>query len=91
MAQQETMNLLKFRDKFPDENACREHLFQIRWSEGFHCPKCGYQHLYHVDTRKLYECKARRYQTSVTAGTIMHKTHTKLDVLVFGRIPCWPR
>jgi len=80
MAQQETMNLLKFRDKFPDENACRKHLFQIRWPEGFHCPRCGHQHFYYIDTRKLYECKACRHQTSVTAGTIMHKTHTKLDV-----------
>ncbi len=80
MAQQEAMNLLKFREKFPNEDACRKHLFQIRWPEGFQCPQCGHDQFYYIGTRKLYECRDCRHQTSVTAGTIMHKTHIKLDV-----------
>lgn len=80
MAQQEPMNLLKFREVFPNVESCRKHLFQMRWPKEFSCPKCGHEQFYYIDTRKLYECKACRHQASVTAGTIMHKTHSKLDV-----------
>jgi transposase-like protein len=80
MAQQETMSLRRFKDEFPDEDACCKHMFQIRWPEGYRCPKCGHAKFYYIATRKLYECKACRHQTSVTAGTVMHKSHTKLDV-----------
>lgn len=80
MAQQEEMNLIKFRGKFPDEDACRKHLFKLRWPEGFYCPQCGHDQFYYIETRKLYECRSCRHQTSVTAGTIMHKTHMKLDI-----------
>ncbi|GFP20621.1 hypothetical protein HKBW3S03_02124, partial [Candidatus Hakubella thermalkaliphila] len=34
MAQQETMSLRKFKEKFPNEDACYKHMFQIRWPEG---------------------------------------------------------
>lgn len=78
MAQQETMTLKKLQQKFDSEQACREHLFQIRWPNGFRCPKCQHESFYFLDSRKLYQCCACRHQTSVTAGTIMHKSHTPL-------------
>jgi hypothetical protein len=78
MAQQEMMTLKKFHDKFDSDQACRDHLFQIRWPNGFCCPKCQNASYYFLETRKLYQCKACKYQASVTAGTIMHKSHTLL-------------
>lgn len=78
MAQQEAMTLKKFQEKFYSEQACREHLFQIRWPNGFCCPKCQHQTFYFLETRKLYQCTGCKHQVSVTAGTVMHKTHSKL-------------
>ncbi|OIB01454.1 hypothetical protein AK95_28950 [Paenibacillus sp. LC231] len=78
MAQQELMTLKRFQEKFHSEDACREHLFQIRWTNGFFCPKCQHNAFYFLETRKLYQCTNCKHQASVTAGTIMHKSHTPL-------------
>jgi transposase-like protein len=78
MARQEAMTLLQFQEKFSDEQTCREHLFEIRWSEGFICPHCGHREYYNHKSRNLYQCKACGYQASVTAGTVMHKTRISL-------------
>ncbi|MFB6367929.1 IS1595 family transposase [Paenibacillus elgii] len=78
MAQQELMTLKRFQEKFHSDDACREHLFQIRWANGFSCPKCEHAAFYFLETRKLYQCTRCKHQASVTAGTIMHKSHTPL-------------
>lgn len=72
------MSLLEFQNRFPDEDSCREHLFRIRWPEGFSCPRCGHEEYSHITTRHLYQCRSCNYQVSVTAGTVFHKTRTPL-------------
>lgn len=45
----------------------------IRWSDNEgqpYCPKCGCVALYHIATRRLWECKGCRKHFSVTSGTI---------------------
>jgi transposase-like protein len=76
----EEFNLLQFQRKFNTEEACEEYLFQKRWPEGFKCPICGHTEYYYISTRKLYECKDCGRQTSITAGTIMHRSKLKLTV-----------
>lgn len=71
-------SLIGFSRKFSDENDCRERLFHMRWSNGFVCPRCGGTKYYAVSTRRTLECKECKHQTSLTAGTIMHKTRTDL-------------
>lgn len=80
MAKQEVMSLRTFQKRFNDEKACREHLFQIRWPDGFRCPKCGHTEYYAISGRNTLQCKHCRHQTSVTAGTVMDKTHLKLTI-----------
>jgi len=79
MAQQEQMTLMQFQEKFQTEEACRKHLFEIRWPNGFACPKCGNSEYYNLPNRNQYQCKACKHQTSATAGTVLHKTHTPLQ------------
>lgn len=81
MATTKGMTLLEFQRKFPNEQACREHLFQLRWGNGFVCPRCQGNKFYFIEKRMLYECSSCGHQTSLTAGTIMHKT--KLPLLVW--------
>ena len=78
MAAQEGMTFLEFQERFATEDACLEHLFRMKWPEGFHCPRCGHEHCFDLPKRKLYQCKMCKYQASVTAGTVMHKTRTPL-------------
>lgn len=79
MAQQETMSLLEFMKRFDTEDKCRDYLYQIRWPEGFICPKCGAVDApYNIKARNILQCRHCTHQTSVIAGTIMEKSRTPL-------------
>ena len=76
--QQGSMNLLDFQNKFSTEEACQEHLFNMRWPNGYRCPRCDHNKAYFHQSRHLHQCKKCGYQASLTAGTIFHKTRTPL-------------
>ena len=79
MAQQRAMTLLEFQKQFHGEDVCREHLYKIRWPDGFVCLKCGVMDTpFNVASRNLHQCKHCGYQASVTAGTVMEKTRIPL-------------
>lgn len=77
---QSYITLRMFQKKFQTEEACQQHLFSIRWPKGFLCPNCGHEHYYVISERLLFQCASCRHQTSLTAGTIFHKTRTPLTV-----------
>ena len=70
-------NLHEFNTRFSSDEDCREYLCQLRWPEGFHCPRCGCGESSPVRTT-LLRCHECRYQVSVTAGTIFQDTHIPL-------------
>jgi hypothetical protein len=69
--------LAELEARFSTEEACRAYLHQLRWPDGFHCPKCGQGKAWPVGAR-LFECAACGRQSSVTAGTILQDTRTPL-------------
>jgi transposase-like protein/ribosomal protein L37AE/L43A len=72
--------ILEFQARFPDEQACRGYLFESRWPEGFRCPRCGSEVATSLPRRLLWQCSACRYQVSLTAGTVLHRTRIPLHV-----------
>jgi len=70
--------LQEFQATFPDEQACWEALRRARWPEGFVCPRCGHEASSWISTRRLEQCCRCRYQCSVTAGTVFHRTRVPL-------------
>ena len=72
------MTVSEFRSRFGDEVRCGEHLTAQRWPKGFVCPRCGGRSRGYMARRRLHECAGCGYQSSVTAGTIFHKTRTPL-------------
>jgi len=70
--------LQEFQATFPDEQACWRTLRQARWPEGFVCPRCGHEASSWISTRRLEQCRCCRYQCSVTAGTVFHRTRAPL-------------
>jgi len=78
MAKQESISFFDFVQKYNDEEKCREHLFQLRWPNGFNCPKCNNKGYYPIKRGNRYQCTSCRYQASVTAGTIMDKSRIPL-------------
>ena len=76
MAHTEKMSFKQFRDKFSDETTCRDYLFKVRWPEGYICPKCGCKEFTYLKSRNgIFQCRHCHHQTTLTAGTVMHRTH----------------
>lgn len=67
-----------FHRRFQTENDCIEALAKLKWPKGFKCPRCGHSKSYSLDDRREVECAKCKHQTSVTAGTLFHKTRTPL-------------
>lgn len=75
-------NLLDFQRMFPNEAACLWYLERVRWPSGFTCEKCAVAgEPFRVATRpRVLKCRSCLHETSVTAGTVMHRTKTQLHV-----------
>ena len=72
------MTFSEFTARFETEEQCRSYLRDLRWPDGFVCPRCGEARDAWTVNGTLYTCKACRHQTSVTAGTIFHGTRKPL-------------
>jgi transposase-like protein len=68
----------EFRDWFPDEDACVEYLESLRWPDGFACPLCKSDG-WRIAQRQMWMCAGCGRKTSVTAGTIFHRSRTPLS------------
>ncbi len=71
-------NLMEFEQRFSTDTACREYLSALRWSNGFHCQRCGGTKAWSVNG--LFRCSDCRYTTSVLAGTIFQGTRKPLTI-----------
>lgn len=71
--------LLEFAARFRTEEACLEHLAQLRWPGGFVCRGCAGRQVWRLKARpRVYECAVCHRQESVTSGTVFHRTRTDL-------------
>lgn len=73
------LTLIEFEKRFSTEETCRDYLFQLRWPNGFQCPRCNNRKSWPV-SKVHYQCAKCNYQISVIAGTIFHKTHYPLTI-----------
>ena len=72
-------SLAEFQKSFPDEESCAAFLIKRRWPDGFACPGCGKYRAVGLKSRpRLHECLDCGRQTSVTAGTAMHRSKLPL-------------
>lgn len=71
---------MELEKRFSTEEDCRAYLFQLRWPDGFRCPRCGHQGKAWPIRQGYYECSACSHHTSVIAGTIFERTRTPLPV-----------
>jgi transposase-like protein len=71
--------------RYTDENKAREHFEKLLWPEGPTCPRCGSvdrsTELKGKSTRPgVYKCKDCRKPFFVTVGTLMERSHIKINV-----------
>ena len=77
--------LLDLIREFPDDEACRQHLEQIRWGQEDGtikpvCPHCGHdEKAYRIEGGKRYKCASCRKKFSVLVGTIFQDSKVPLQ------------
>lgn len=77
MPKNKKLTITSFLSLYGDEAACRLHLYHQRWPHGFVCPRCGGTIGYALHNGH-YQCASCRHQASLTAGTVMHRSHLPL-------------
>lgn len=71
-------SLFHFMRVYSNEEACLEAVFNARWPNGFVCPKCGHNDGIRLPKRRTIQCCSCRRQTSITGGTVFHKSKVPL-------------
>lgn len=76
------ITLLDFQRMFSDETACLRYLEKMRWPSGFVCEKCSVaEEPFRFSARpRVLKCRSCHEDSSVTAGTIMHRSKTNILV-----------
>jgi transposase-like protein len=73
-------NMMEFSRTFATNEACAAYLFNLRWLDGYACPKCGATKAYRVrGTPSMVQCP-NHHKISVTAGTALHRTKQPLTL-----------
>ena len=76
------MNLLTIFTRYPDQEACIEHLETVRWGEDMTCPHCQATNVGRkADSGRLgrWNCHACHSSFNVLSGTIFRKTRIPLQ------------
>jgi transposase-like protein len=77
----------EFLIQFKNDDDCWNYIFNIRWPNGFVCPKCKNNSKHWITEQKLIHCSSCGNQASVTGGTIFHGTRKPL--LLWFHIMWW--
>lgn len=74
------LSMPDFIKDYGTEAQCEQALEDVRWPEGFSCPRChGTAHYVVRDgPRKVFQCHACRHQASLIAGTLFQGTKLPL-------------
>lgn len=81
----EKFTVKQFHDKYPDDDACLEEIFQQRFGHLEECPECHKKtKFYRVKGRKRYDCPFCSYHLNPLADTIFHKSSTSLKDWFFA-------
>ena len=77
---------MEFEDMFNTEQDCIDYLIAMRWPHGFGCPVCGSVRSW-KKSKGRFECIDCHMETTVTNGTIFHKSTKPL--LIWFRAIWW--
>ena len=72
--------LAQFFQRFPTDEACLQHLFEVRFGQGFECPSCERaSNWYRIKAERAYSCQWCGHHLHPTVGTPFEKTRTPLQ------------
>jgi len=75
----------EFFKRFPDDEACLTHIFNVRFGERHVCRSCGVEASFHrMSKRRAWACSNCGDHLYPTAGTIFQDTRTPLQVWFYA-------
>jgi transposase-like protein len=82
MAKPKTTPWAEIQRRFPDDDACLDHIFRVRYGERFDCPRCEREARYYrikgKRERRVYACEWCDHHISPLVGTPFEKTRIPL-------------
>jgi len=74
-----------FFKRFPDDEACLVHLFEVSYGQGHECPKCKKSaKWYRIKAERAYSCQWCGHHLHPTVGTPFAKSRTSLQLWFFA-------
>jgi transposase-like protein/Zn ribbon nucleic-acid-binding protein len=70
----------EFEARFATEEDCRAYLIKARWGGEPACAHCNSTRVWTIREGTTFECAECGHQTSLTAGTLLEKTHKPLKM-----------
>ena len=75
----------EFFARFPDDEACLNHIMEVRFGMKHVCRKCGQESTFHrMGQRRAFACSHCGDHVYPTAGTVFEDTRTPLQVWFYA-------
>ena len=75
----------QFFEKFPNDDACLAHLFEVRFGQGHVCPKCGREaRWYPLRSERAFSCGWCGHHIHPTVGTLFEASRTPLQLWFYA-------
>lgn len=79
------MTIREFFKKFPDDEICLNHIFEVRFGQGHVCPKCEKASKWHrIKAERAYSCQWCGHHLHPTVGTPFEKSRTPLQLWFYA-------
>jgi transposase-like protein len=74
-----------FFAQFPDDEACLAHLFDVRFGQGYKCPKCKREaKWYRIAAERAFSCQWCGHHIHPTVGTPFESSRTSLQLWFYA-------
>jgi len=78
-------NVRQFFAQFPNDDACLEHLFNVRFGQGHACPKCQREaKWYRLQSEQAFSCQWCGHHIHPMVGSIFEKSRTPLQLWFYA-------
>lgn len=79
------ITIAQFFRQFPDDETCLAHLFEVRFGQGFACPRCERaSKWFRIKAERAYSCQWCGHHLHPTVGTPFAKTRTPLTLWFYA-------
>lgn len=79
------MTVREFFKKYPSDDVCLHHIFEVRFGQGYECPKCEKATKWHpLKKVRAFSCQSCGHHLHPTVGTPFERSRTPLQLWFFA-------